>query len=163
MTLALLSRPRAARLRSLPPDRGAPALALEGINLYYGQSRVVEEVSLIAGDGHVVCVMGRNGAGKSTLLRAIVGVLRAREGAIRLYGEDVTRWPSYERARAGIGYVPQGQGIFPYLSVLENLQVGMEPVGGSNDGGLEEMFALFPVLEEMAGRTAGVLSGGQQQ
>ena len=159
----LMSRSPAARLRVAPADPAIPALALEGIDLYYGESRVVEDVTLTVDASRVVCVMGRNGAGKSTVLRGIVGALRPQRGVIRLFGEEVTRWPSYERARAGLGYVPQGRGIFPYLTVLENLQIGLEPVGGRDEGGLEEVFTLFPVLKQMAGRTAGVLSGDQQQ
>jgi urea transport system ATP-binding protein len=107
--------------------------------------------------------MGRNGAGKTTLMKAIIGELRARGGSIALDGLDITRRPSYERARAGIGYVPQGRGIFPYLTVLENLLIGLEPVGGRDSGRLDEVLALFPVLKQMGGRVAGVLSGGQQQ
>ena len=161
--MSLLTRSRSAHLRAAVPDAATPALALDAVDLYYGESRVVEEVSLTVEAGRVTCVMGRNGAGKTTLLRSVVGAMRPRRGSIRLFGADVTRWPAYERARAGIGYVPQGRGIFPYLTVLENLLVGLEPVGGRDEGGLEEMFALFPVLKEMTGRTAGVLSGGQQQ
>jgi urea transport system ATP-binding protein len=80
-----------------------------------------------------------------------------------LAGEDISRRPSYERARIGIGYAPQGRRIFPYLSVLENLLIGLEPFGGRDTGLVEEVFALFPILKRMSGRTAGVLSGGQQQ
>jgi urea transport system ATP-binding protein len=111
----------------------------------------------------VVCVLGRNGAGKTTLLKAIMGVLPAQRGSIRFEGRDVTRRPSYRRARAGIGYVPQGRGIFPYLTVYENLLMGLESARGGEDGQLHEVYSLFPVLKDMAGRTAGVLSGGQQQ
>lgn len=140
-----------------------PLLAVEHLRLAYGESVVVEDVSLVVQPGQVACVMGRNGAGKTTLLKAIVGAMPVRGGSIRLDGVEITRRPSYVRARAGIGYVPQGRGIFPYLTVLENLLIGLEPVGGRDTGQLEEVFALFPVLKQMSGRVAGVLSGGQQQ
>jgi urea transport system ATP-binding protein len=154
--------------RSRAQEHGADGadqrlLAVEHLRLAYGESVVVEDISLSVRPGQIVCVMGRNGAGKTTLLKAIIGALRARGGSIMLHGAEVTRRPSYERARAGIGYVPQGRGIFPYLTVLENLLVGLEPVGGKDTGQLEEVFALFPVLKQMSGRVAGVLSGGQQQ
>jgi urea transport system ATP-binding protein len=143
--------------------RDRPLLTVEHLRLAYGESVVVEDVSLAVRLGQIVCVMGRNGAGKTTLMKAIIGELRARGGSIALDGLDITRRPSYERARAGIGYVPQGRGIFPYLTVLENLLIGLEPVGGRDSGRLDEVLALFPVLKQMGGRVAGVLSGGQQQ
>jgi urea transport system ATP-binding protein len=140
-----------------------PLLSVEHVRLAYGESVVVEDVSLAVRPGQIVCAMGRNGAGKTTLMKAIIGELRTRGGSIALGGLDITRRPSYERARAGIGYVPQGRGIFPYLTVLENLLIGLEPVGGRDSGQLDEVLALFPVLKQMGGRVAGVLSGGQQQ
>jgi urea transport system ATP-binding protein len=133
------------------------------LSIAYGRSVVVERVNLEAMPGQVICVMGRNGAGKTTLLKALIGVLPANGGHLSFDGHDVTRKPSYTRARAGMGYVPQGRGIFPYLTVLENLRMGLEPVKGKETGQLEEVFGMFPVLKQMAGRTAGVLSGGQQQ
>jgi len=144
-------------------DGTAAILTVRNACMAYGESVVVPDVSLVVQPGQVVCLMGRNGAGKTTLLKGIVGSLRLRSGSIEFGGRAITRWPSYERARAGIGYVPQGRGIFPFLSVQENLLVGLEPVQGTDDGQIEEMFALFPVLKQMARRTAGVLSGGQQQ
>lgn len=158
---ALLSRLRPAS----PPQSAAPGalLAVDHLELAYRQSRAVRDVSLRVEPGQVVCVMGRNGAGKTTLLKGIIGSLRPRAGRILFEGRDLTNSPPYQRARAGIGYVPQGRGIFPHLSVYENLLIGLEPVRGRLDGQLEEVFTLFPVLKEMARRTAGVLSGGQQQ
>lgn len=135
----------------------------ESLFLAYGRSVVVEDVSIDVKAGQVVCVMGRNGAGKTTLLKSIIGVVPVHSGRVYFDGADVSRKPSFSRARAGIGYVPQGRGIFPYLSVLENLQMGLEPVRGKDTGQLEEVLTTFPVLKQMAGRTAGVLSGGQQQ
>ena len=143
----------------------SPDMLLEArdLDIAYGRSVVVNGLSIEAKRGQVVCVMGRNGAGKTTLLKSIIGVLPSKQGKLHFSGRDVTRAPSYRRARAGMGYVPQGRGIFPYLTVLENLQMGLEPAGGKDRGQLEETFGLFPVLKQMAGRTAGVLSGGQQQ
>ncbi len=94
---------------------------------------------------------------------AIIGIHRLHAGSVVLDGVDVTRRHSYERARAGIGYVPQGRRIFPHLTVLENLMVGAESAADRNSGQIDEVHTLFPVLKEMGGRTAGVLSGGQQQ
>ena len=161
MTIVRIHR----RQRHVSPlrDDSAPILAVENVRLSYGESVVIGDVSLAVRPGQVVSLMGRNGAGKTTLLKAIMGILKPRGGRIDLDGAEITRWPSYARARAGIGYVPQGRGIFPYLTVLENLLIGLEPVGGKDSGQLDEVFAIFPVLKQMSGRTAGVLSGGQQQ
>jgi urea transport system ATP-binding protein len=159
--MMLLTRQSLDRAAEPPP--GVPLLGVEHVRLSYGESVVAEDLSLAAFPGQVVCVMGRNAAGKTTLLKAIIGTLRVRGGAVRLAGTDVTRMPAYTRARGGIGYVPQGRGIFPFLSVYENLLIGLEPLGGHENGQLEEVYAIFPVLKEMAGRTAGLLSGGQQQ
>lgn len=157
---------------TLPGRKATPAstsvdgnalLIVDHLDTGYGRSVIVRQLSLAAAPGEVVCVMGRNGAGKTTLLKAIMGLLPSRSGRVAFGGMDVTRSAPFQRARAGMGYVPQGRGIFPYLSVHENLLMGLEPVGGKDTGQLDEVLALFPVLKEMAGRTAGVLSGGQQQ
>ncbi|GIW13162.1 MAG: ABC transporter ATP-binding protein [Tepidiforma sp.] len=152
----LLQRPR-------PVEMAGALLTVDDLAVAYGPSVALRGVSLRVEPGQVVCVMGRNGAGKTTLMKGIIGTLPARSGRIGFDGRDVTQAPPYERARAGIGYVPQGRGIFPQLSVLENLLIGLEPLRGRSDGQLEEVFQLFPVLAQMAKRTAGVLSGGQQQ
>src|SRR3712207_2608048 len=161
--MTALRVPRRRSHDSPAPSEGTPILAIENVRLSYGESVVSEEVSLVVRPGQVVALMGRNGAGKTTLLKAVVGILRPQRGSIVLDGGEITRWPSYARARAGIGYVPQGRGIFPYLTVLENLLIGLEPIGGKDSGQLDEVFSIFPVLKQMSGRTAGVLSGGQQQ
>jgi urea transport system ATP-binding protein len=140
-----------------------PLLAVRDIRIAYGESVVVDASGLEVRPGQIVCLLGRNGAGKTTLLKAIIGTLPLRSGDIFLLGQDIRRWPPYRRARAGIGYVPQGRGIFPYLTVMENLLVGLEPVGNRDSGQLDEVLSIFPVLKEMAGRQAGLLSGGQQQ
>jgi urea transport system ATP-binding protein len=141
-------------------------LKLTGIEADIGGSRILRGVTLEASAGQVVCLMGRNGVGKTTTLRAIMGLLAARAGAIELDGQPLDGLRPEVRARRGIGYVPQGRDIFPHLTVEENLQVGLVVhrrgrVAG--DDGLENIFALFPVLKSMLGRKGGVLSGGQQQ
>jgi urea transport system ATP-binding protein len=156
--IALRTRPLARE-----PKPGTALLATDALGVAYGRSQVVHDVSIEVLPGQVVCVMGRNGAGKTTLLKAIMGVLPAFSGRVLLNGVDVTREQPFARARGGIGYVPQGRGVFPRLTIYENLQMGLESVGGVDTGQLEEVYATFPVLKEMAGRMAGVLSGGQQQ
>ncbi|MEI8305522.1 MAG: urea ABC transporter ATP-binding subunit UrtE [Chloroflexales bacterium] len=140
-------------------------LQIENLAVYYGESRILNSVSLEVPSGQVVCLMGRNGVGKTTLMKAIIGLLRARVGTIRLDGKDITQRPPHERARAGVGYVPQGRGIFPYLTVYENLLMGFEASSRRTADlvAIEEMYALFPVIKQMRGRVAGTLSGGQQQ
>ena len=145
----------------------APILSLDGVTVAYGDSVVLRDVSLSVPSSRAVCFLGRNGVGKTTMMKTIVGLLRPRAGRIVLDGRDVTARKPNERARLGVGYVPQGRGIFPHLSVFENLLMGFEASPGRPDGErsatLEETYALFPVLAEMRGRVAGTLSGGQQQ
>jgi urea transport system ATP-binding protein len=140
-----------------------PLVSVREARISYGESYVVDGASLDVFPGEVSCLIGRNGAGKTTLMKAMIGILPLRSGSVVAFGQEMRRWPAYRRARAGIGYVPQGRGIFPYLSVIENLLVGLEPAGGKDDGQLDEVLTLFPVLREMARRQAGLLSGGQQQ
>jgi urea transport system ATP-binding protein len=158
-----LARTRRRAGASTSVNAGGQIIALNDLSLAYGESVVVEAVNLAVAPGQVVALMGRNGAGKTTLLKSIAGIMRPRRGRVLLDGQDVSRRPAYTRARSGIGYVPQGRGIFPYLSVLENLLIGLEPVGGKDTGQMDEVYDIFPVLKQMGGRTAGVLSGGQQQ
>ena len=145
----------------------APILSIEGVTVAYGESIVLRDVTLAVPTAGAVCFLGRNGVGKTTLMKTIVGLLRPRAGRIVLDGCDVTARKPNERARMGVGYVPQGRGIFPYLSVFENLLMGFEALpgrpAGERSATLEEMYALFPVMAEMRGRVAGTLSGGQQQ
>ena len=140
-------------------------LTVEHLAVAYGESQILNDVSLRVPTGDVVCLMGRNGVGKTTLLKAIMGLLRVRAGRITFESQDLTHQPPHRRARAGIGYVPQGRGIFPYLSTYENLLIGFEAVPGQrvDQEAVEEMFALFPMLAQMRARPAGTLSGGQQQ
>jgi urea transport system ATP-binding protein len=136
-------------------------LSVEGLDAGYGGSQILWNVDLTVPAGQVVCLMGRNGVGKTTLLRTIMGLLAARDGRIVLDGTEVTRWPPDRRARAGIGYVPQGRDIFPHLTVEENLRIPLLGCGRAPD--LEEALALFPTLRQLLGRKGGVLSGGEQQ
>ena len=138
-------------------------LELSKVSAYYGHSRALRDVSLSVGSGELLCVLGRNGVGKTTLLRAILGLMDRITGNIRLDGRDLDARRTDERARAGIGYVPQGRGILPRFSVLENLRLGLF-ANPASDGRLDDsVFELFPVLREHLHRPGGNLSGGQQQ
>jgi urea transport system ATP-binding protein len=140
-------------------------LEVNGVSAAYGKSRVLEAIRLSVSSGESVTILGRNGVGKTTLLRAIVGHHPVSEGAIRFLGEDVTRKPAYLRARKGIGYVPQGRGIFPHLSVDENLRLGNAASAKAQEQSVppDYIFELFPVLRRIGKRKGGVLSGGEQQ
>ncbi len=142
-------------------------LALEGVCAGYGQSRVLEAVGVTVGEGEAVTLLGRNGVGKTTLLRTLVGLHPAEQGIITFCGEDITDLPAYKRARKGIGYVPQGRGIFPHLTVEENLRTGFASLIGRGKAQQEEIpgyiYELFPLLTRVAARKGGVLSGGEQQ
>ena len=136
-------------------------LELTGIQQYYGQSHILREVSVQVPAGSCTCLMGRNGVGKTTLLKVIMGLLPARAGSISFAGQDLTRADTRERARIGIGYVPQGREIFARLTVEENLRVSL---GVRRARTLpQRIYELFPVLSEMLHRRGGDLSGGQQQ
>jgi urea transport system ATP-binding protein len=137
-------------------------LDVRAIDLSYGASLCLRGVSLGVEPGRVTCVLGRNGVGKSSLLRAIMGLERIRAGSIVWEGRDVSRLDPASRARAGIGYVPQGREIFPFLTVQENLETALAaaPRGARID---TEVFDLFPILRQFLRRRGGDLSGGQQQ
>jgi len=136
-------------------------LTVRGLDVAYGRAQVLFGVSLEVPAGSLVCAMGRNGVGKTTLLKAVMGLLPARGGRVALEGVDVTRWSADRRARAGIGYVPQGREIFPHLSVLENLRVAQ--LGCGRADGIDDVLDLFPALRRLLARKGGVLSGGEQQ
>jgi urea transport system ATP-binding protein len=136
-------------------------LSVKGLNVYYGESHVVRDVSFDVGDRETVAVMGRNGMGKSTLLKSLIGLLRARSGSVSLTGRELLGFHSFERVAAGLGYVPQGRMIFPYLTVEENILTGMETVADKTIPSY--VYDVFPVLKEMKNRKGGNLSGGQQQ
>lgn len=137
-------------------------LEIQNINSYYGESRVLNELSLSVPDGEIVGLIGRNGVGKSTTLKSIMGLIKTTGGSIIFDGNDIIKVPTYERVKKGIGYVPQGRDIFPYMTVQENLEMGLQPLGGK--GKIPDyIYELFPILPEFAKRKGGDLSGGQQQ
>jgi len=138
-------------------------LTATGLNHYYGGSHTLWDIDLDVPKGGCVCLMGRNGVGKTTLLKVIMGLLPAKSGKVSFDGVELTGAAPEARARAGIGYVPQGREIFPTLTVEENLRVGAMGRPGAGGKIPERVFKLFPVLKEMLRRRGGDLSGGQQQ
>ena len=138
-------------------------LEARDVDLHYGAAIALRGVSLTAETGAVTCLLGRNGVGKTSLLRAIMGTHAITRGAIRWDGAEIGRLPTFERARRGIGYVPQGRDIFPLLTVRENLETGFAVLPPRARRLPEELFELFPVLKTMLRRRGGDLSGGQQQ
>src|ERR687886_1871763 len=149
----------------LTPSPSQLMLQVAGLNVYYGESHILRNVDLTVPAGQMVCLIGRNGVGKTTLLKTIIGLLKPRTGSITLAGEPITGKSPDQRARLGIGYVPQGREIIPRLTVKENLLLGLEarPTKTKNPEVPEEIFDLFPVLKTMLDRLGGDLSGGQQQ
>ena len=137
-------------------------LKVEGINQYYGGSHILRNVGFEARLGEVTVILGRNGVGKTTLLKSLMGVVPVKTGTIQLDGMSIMKDTPYERARKGIGYVPQGREIFARLTVQENLRMGLAYKRGSTPIPAE-LFELFPVLKQMINRRGGDLSGGQQQ
>ena len=140
-------------------------LKIDHLNVYYGESHILRDVSLEVPPGQVVCLMGRNGVGKTTLLKSIMGLLPVRRGAISFDGENITApaSPPNRRAQRGIGYVPQGREIFPQLTVYENLLIGLQARTDRQKEVPQAVYELFPVLKTMLDRRGGDLSGGQQQ
>ena len=131
-------------------------MVVEGLNQYYGGSHILRDVAFEVPPGKVTALLGRNGVGKTTLLRSLMGLVPIRTGRVLFEKKDLTTAKPNERARAGLGYVPQGREIFPRLTVEENLLMGVPRVP-------ERIFEMFPVLRQMMGRRGGDLSGGQQQ
>jgi urea transport system ATP-binding protein len=138
------------------------ALTIERLNQYYGGSHILRNLSFEVPAGKVTTLLGRNGVGKTTLLKTLMGLVATATGSVRFADHDLTGATPYQRARAGIGYVPQGREIFPRLTVAENLEMGLatRPRGARVP---ERIFEMFPVLRQMLGRRGGDLSGGQQQ
>ncbi len=138
-------------------------LSVHGLDQYYGGSHTLRSIDLEVPAGTCTALLGRNGVGKTTLLRCLIGELPVRHGTVTLGGDDVTTLPSYDRARRGMGYVPQGREIFSRLTVSENLSVGEAAARGGDTMPRSELEELFPVLRTMKHRRGGDLSGGQQQ
>jgi urea transport system ATP-binding protein len=140
-------------------------LHISDLNVYYGESHILRNVDLNINAGEMVCLIGRNGVGKTTLLKTLMGILKPRAGVINYEQQNLINKTSDQRARLGLGYVPQGRDIIPRLTVKENLTLGLEalPTKRKNATIPEEIFDLFPVLKTMLSRMGGDLSGGQQQ
>ncbi|HEX4192135.1 MAG TPA: ABC transporter ATP-binding protein [Stellaceae bacterium] len=141
----------------------APMLAVEDIHTYYGESYVLQGISLNVERGCVATVLGRNGVGKTTLIRSIIAFTPPRRGRVVFDGKNVTHWPSYRIGQAGMGLVPQGRRIFPSLSVRENLEIAARGASGAAAWTIESALALFPALGGRLRNGAGTLSGGEQQ
>lgn len=141
-------------------------LRVRGLNVYYGESHILRDVDLTVPPGQMICLIGRNGVGKTTLLKTVMGLLSPRRGAIEFDGAPINTKSPDQRARLGIGYVPQGREIIPRLTVKDNLLLGLEARPShlkSRQEIPETIFQLFPVLKTMLSRMGGDLSGGQQQ
>jgi urea transport system ATP-binding protein len=137
-------------------------LELADVDAFYGNSRALQGINLIVGSGEFLSVLGRNGVGKTTLMRSILGLMDRVTGRLSLDGADISALRTYQRAKAGIAYVPQGRGILPRFTVRENLTLGTFAARTAN--GIEDwVLELFPVLKEFLNRYGGNLSGGQQQ
>ena len=140
-----------------------PMLRIDNLNISIGGSRILRDVTLDLCANHVFCLMGRNGVGKTTTLKSVVGLYKANSGRIIFEGQDISHMPPEKRALAGIGYVPQGRGIFPHLTVAENLFIGAVAKRKKAKEALERVYSLFPIIKEFLPRKGGMLSGGQQQ
>lgn len=142
---------------------GEPILSTKGLRAGYGRVPVLHGIDMEVGEGEIVGVLGHNGMGKTTLLKTLCGIIKPSAGHINFDGLDITREPAHVRNRMGIGYVPQGRGIFPMLSVTDNLRMGIASHQADEQEAVERMVAEFPRLEPMMDRTGGALSGGEQQ
>ena len=136
------------------------ALEASDLHTYYGKSHILHGVGLEVRDGEIVALLGRNGAGKTTTLRSLTGLTHAKQGAVRIFGEECTSWSPFRIARLGVGYVPEGRRIFPNLTVDENLKVPLERKGPWD---IPRVYQLFPRLAERKGNLGSQLSGGEQE
>lgn len=138
-------------------------LAIDHLSVSYGRISAVRDVSLEAWEGEIVGLVGANGAGKSTLMKAVLGIQRGSSGCVRFLGEDVTRVSTEKIVASGLAYVPEGGGALPFMTILENLQLGALHFRGDVNARLERVFERFPVLEKRQRQLAGTLSGGERQ
>ena len=138
-------------------------LELEDVHTYYGSIHALKGVSLHVDKGEIVTLIGSNGAGKSTTLKTISGITPARQGSVRMGGDEITRTPAHEIVRRGVGHAPEGRRVFSRMTVYENLQMGAFTHKGSLDGDVARVYELFPRLKERRTQKAGTLSGGEQQ
>jgi urea transport system ATP-binding protein len=136
-------------------------LAVNNLEVGYGQSRVIHDLSFSVGGEEILAIMGRNGMGKTTLLKSLIGILPSNSGSIKLADQEISSLAPHERVRSGVAFVPQGRMIFPLLTVTENILTGAR--GAIAHSAWEEIYFLFPVLRDMRNRKGGNLSGGQQQ
>ena len=137
-------------------------LEINNLKAYYGESEILHNINLTVPDGKIIALVGRNGVGKTTTLKSIMGLINTPAGSIKLAGQELQKQAPYERARQGIGYVPQGRDIFPQMTVAENLRLGLELCNGKKQDP-SELYRLFPIIEKFLPRKGGDLSGGQQQ
>jgi branched-chain amino acid transport system ATP-binding protein len=146
-------------------DSTRPLLELEDVHSYYGHIHALQGISLQVNEGEIVTLIGANGAGKSTTLRTISGLIKPRQGSIRLSGEEITGLAPHKIVALGVGHVPEGRGIFPRLTVRENLEMGAYTIDDQKEVNrrMESVFVLFPRLKERINQKGGTLSGGEQQ
>jgi len=150
-------------MTTTPTDE--PLLRAEGLRVSYGDAQALFGIDLSVGAGEVVTVLGPNGAGKSTLAGALSGLVRPVTGTVRFAGEEITGWPAHRVSHLGLAHIPEGRGIFPALSVADNLRMRLRRVGSVRERGaaIDRAFSIFPVLGNRRRQLAGTLSGGEQQ
>jgi branched-chain amino acid transport system ATP-binding protein len=137
-------------------------LEIQSIEAGYGEIMILRNISFNIQKGEIISIIGRNGVGKSTLMKTIIGLIQSRSGKIQFQGRDITTTKPHERAQMGIGYVPQGHGVFPLLTVEENLKMGAEINRDEKNKSLDIAYSYFPRLDERRSQKAGTLSGGEQ-
>ena len=143
--------------------QNSKVLNIENLSVFYGHISAVRNVSLEAREGEIIGLIGANGAGKSTVMKAVLGVQRGSSGSIQFLGNDITRMSTERIVASGIVYVPEGGGVLPFMTILENLQLGAIHYKGDLNDRLRQVFERFPILEERQHQHAGTLSGGERQ
>jgi branched-chain amino acid transport system ATP-binding protein len=143
-------------------------LEVKDLNTYYGESHVLQDMSVAVRDGEIVALLGRNGMGKATTLKSVMGLVKPKSGTVIFQGKDITGISPYKIAKVGVGFVPEDRRIFPNLSVLDNLKMGIKhgkdfKSGGQNEWTFERIFEHFPFMKERTNQKGALLSGGEQQ